>query len=405
MSVVRKTASYILLVGVYCFTWLVAVLGYMIPRRSWKPTGRIVVTGTFFNPNWYLSHITPLVRSGVGEVILVTDEPQQPIEGVRFACPPKWLAKLISRAGAKTIWMIYAGFRYRPDLYMGYYVAPGACSALIAGRLFGRPSCYQMTAGPVELVGGGFQATGSFSAFLGRPSRLIEAMALAVVRLFDLVVVRGSKAKDFLETQGMKGSVAVITGSVGDSRRLHQNYRNIDLIFVGRLVPTKQVHQFIEAVERASDVLPSVKATVVGDGALMKSLMSQAHHSGLAGKIEFLGKRRDVGAIMARSRVFVLTSQCEGLSIAMAEAMCAGVVPVVADVGELCDLVISGVNGFLVEPDCIDEYATRIVSLLQDRALWKRLSEKAIETALENCETEVISAKWRHCFRSIIGDE
>jgi len=120
MGIIRKTASYILLISAYIFTWLVAVLGRMIPRKPWKPTGRIMVTGSIFNPNWYLSHITPLTRSGVTEVILVIDEPQQPLERVRFACPPKWLARIISRAGAKAIWVFYAGIRYRPDLFIGY---------------------------------------------------------------------------------------------------------------------------------------------------------------------------------------------------------------------------------------------------------------------------------------------
>lgn len=39
---------------------LVAILGRAMPRRGWQPNGRIVVTGTFHNPGWYLSHITPL---------------------------------------------------------------------------------------------------------------------------------------------------------------------------------------------------------------------------------------------------------------------------------------------------------------------------------------------------------
>lgn len=105
MSVIHRTTSYILLVGVYCFTWLVAVLGYMMPRRSWKPTGCIMVTGTFFNPNWYLSHLTPLARSGIEEVILVVDEPQLPLKRVQFLRPPRWISKLLGRAGAKVVWM------------------------------------------------------------------------------------------------------------------------------------------------------------------------------------------------------------------------------------------------------------------------------------------------------------
>jgi len=403
MSMIRKVAAYILLVGVYGLTYLAALLGGVIPRRPWKPTGRIMVTGTFFNPNWYLSHITPLSRSGVQEVILVVDEPQLPLERVRFVCPPRWVSRLLSRAGAKAIWMLCAGLRYRPDLYMGYHLAPGACSALVAGKLLGRPSCFQMTGGPVGIRGGGFAALESVGQALGRPSKLIEAMALRVVRQFELVVVRGNKATQFLAAHDIKRSVAIITGSVDACLQLRQDDREIHLVFVGRLSPIKQVHQFIAIVGGVRRIIPNVRAAVVGAGPLMTDLQACAEELGLADNIEFLGKRKDVEAILASSRVFVLTSKSEGLSIAMAEAMAAGTVPVVADVGELGDLVIDSVNGYLIEPNNISQYNKRIESLLRNDPMWTQFSHKAIEAAREHCDIEIVSEQWRQCLRDAVS--
>jgi glycosyltransferase involved in cell wall biosynthesis len=400
---VRKAAAYILLISVYGFTYLAALLGGIIPRRAWKPTGRIMVTGTFHNPNWYLSHVTPLARSGVREVILVVDEPQLPLERVRFVCPPKWLARLISRAGAKAIWMIIAGLRYRPDLYMGYHLAPGACSALVAGRLLGRPSCYQMTGGPVEIVGGGIDSTEGIGAFLGRPSRLIEALAIKVVRQFELVVVRGNKAKKFLAARDVKGSVAIITGSVNGCRQLPQNDRDIHLIYVGRLSPIKQLHQFIAIVDTIRHTIPNIRAAIVGDGPLEASLHAYTEELALTQNIEFFGKTKDVESLVIRSRIFVLTSKSEGLSIAMAEAMNAGVVPVVAGVGELSDLVVDGVNGYFVEPNDIHEYARKAAFLLTDEALWIRYSYKAIEAARRHCDIAVVTEKWRQHLQDVVS--
>lgn len=405
MSIVRKTAGHVLLVSVYGFTWLVAVLSRVIPRRPWKPTGRIMVTGTFFNPNWYLSHVAPLSRSGVQEVIVVVDEPQLPLQRVKFVCPPKWIARLISRGGAKAIWMIIAGLRYRPDLYMGYWLTPGACSALVAGKLLGRPSCYQMTGGPIEILGGGFATGNSVQRLLGRPSKLIETMALAVVGLFDLVVVRGNKAKEFLAANDIEGSVAIITGSVNGCLQTLQGDRRIHLVFVGRLAPDKQVGQFVTVVDAVTRVMPSIRAAVVGDGPLIENLRAYADRLGLTDNIEFLGQRKDVEAILACSKIFVLTSQSEGLSIAMAEAMAAGVVPVVADVGELSDLVIDGVNGYLIEPNNINEYAEKCMSLLQDHTLWTQHSRKAVEAARKYCDIEVISEKWGQHLRDVISQK
>ena len=404
MKIIQRAAAYILLVSVYGFTWLVAVLADIIPRRSWKPTGRIIVTGTFFNPNWYLAHITPLANS-VKEVILVIDEPQLPMEKVRFICPPKWLAKIISRAAAKAIWVIIASIRYRPDLYMGYNLVAGGCTALVASSIFGRPSCYQMTGGQLVLSTVGvetfeFEKAGKIQRGI---SEVVGRLAISVIRLFDLTVVRGNKGKAFLAGYGISDNVVIITGSVRTAVQPVQSDQPIDIVYVGRLVPIKQVEQFITIVKEVSRAMPSVKAAIIGDGPLMAEMKAFTDELELQKNIEFLGKRKDVEEILSRSKIFILTSKSEGLSIALAEAMAAGVVPVVADVGELRDLVIDSANGYLIEPNNIDEYVRKAMSLLQDRALWEKCSQRAIKSAVSYCDIEVVSKKWQRYIQDIVS--
>ena len=167
--------------------------------------------------------------------------------------------------------------------------------------------------------------------------------------------------------------------------------------------PIKQPDQFVAIVDSIRLVIPDVRAVIVGDGPLKADLQKHAEELGANRNIEFLGKRKDVELFLSRSKIFVLTSKSEGLSNAMAEAMVAGVVPVVANVGELGDLVIDGVNGYLVEPNNIEEYARRIVSLLEDRDLWERQSRRAIQDARAHCGIEVVSEKWRQSLRDLIS--
>jgi glycosyltransferase involved in cell wall biosynthesis len=395
MGTIRRVTTYILLCSAYGMTLLLVSLSRMLPRRAWKPTGRVIVTGTFFNPNWYLSHVMPLSRSGVKEVVLIVDAPQQPLERIRFVCPPKLAARLVGRAGAKALWMLVAGLRYRPDLYMGYHLVPGGCSALLAGKLLGRPACYQMTGGPVEIIGGGYGAVDSPEGALGHPSKVIEALATMVVRQFELVVVRGNRAREFVRARHPKGAVAIITGSVDSSKGRLPDERDIHLLYCGRLSPIKQVHQFIELVARVHNSLPDVRAEILGDGPLKADLQAYAKKLDLSENIAFLGKTGDVQAHMARSRVFILTSMSEGLSIAMIEAMSAGVVPVVADVGELSDLVVDGVNGYLIPPNRVEQYAQRTLALLRDPISWREFSRKSMEAARSCSDVAVVSEKWR----------
>ena len=228
-------------------------------------------------------------------------------------------------------------------------------------------------------------------------------MKLAVVKRFELVVVRGNEAKNFLASHGIKETVAIITGSVKGCQLSTQPERKYHMIFVGRLAPTKQPEQFIEIVRLVANRIPSIRAVIVGDGPLMVDLQGHADRLGISNNIEFLGKRKDVEDVLACSGVFVLTSISEGLSIAMAEAMSAGVVPVVADVGELGDLVKDGINGNLIEPNNIEAFAKNIVKLQQNQLLLEKFSQKASESALKYSGIKVVSEKWQKCLQDAIA--
>ncbi|HEY6548323.1 MAG TPA: hypothetical protein VI589_10470 [Vicinamibacteria bacterium] len=139
--------AFLLACSTYSVALVVSALFRLIPRRRRVRSGRLALIGTFFNVNWFVSHATPLARSGLQEVVVVTDEPQPAPPGVRFVCPPSWATGLLGRVGAKLLSLVGVGWRDDPDAFMGYHIFPNSTFALIVGRLFGRPACYQMTGG------------------------------------------------------------------------------------------------------------------------------------------------------------------------------------------------------------------------------------------------------------------
>jgi glycosyltransferase involved in cell wall biosynthesis len=95
---------------------------------------------------------------------------------------------------------------------------------------------------------------------------------------------------------------------------------------VARLAGQKRLDRLLDAVA----LLPAdVHCIVAGDGPLGGVLQRQATRLGIAGRVHLLGFRPDVGDVLAALDVFVLTSDQEGMSSAMLEAMAAGV-PVVS---------------------------------------------------------------------------
>jgi glycosyltransferase involved in cell wall biosynthesis len=391
-----------LLAAVYGGAWLACRL--LPRRRAGLPSRCILVVGTFHNPNWFHAHVGPLTRCGVGEVILVCDEVVAPMKGVRFECPPRWLARIMSRAGVKLFWSVRCALRYRPALFMGYHIFPAAVTALLLGRLFGRPACYQATSGPPEFEGGGWQMENRVLAALGRPSAALERLVCAVLREFDSVVVRGSSSEAFMRKAGYRGPLVVITGSaeaVGPWRDFGE--RTIDLAYVGRLEDDKRPQRFVAAVAELVKSAPALRAVMVGDGPEARSVKALARELALEGRLEFLGKRSDVNQLLATTRVFMLTSRTEGVSIAMLEAMAAGTVPVVSNVGDLADVVRDGENGFLVAQEDIAGYAAAAQRLLGDPNLWRRCSRRGRAYALSTSGVDAVARRWQSHLHALLA--
>lgn len=364
---------------------------------------RVAVVGTFYNGNWFISHATPLARSGIEELLVVTDQPQAPLDRVKVVFPSARSVSLFGRTLAKLGRLLLTGLRQKPDLYMGYHIMPCAVMALVAGRTFGRPTSYQMTGGPIEVIGGGVESENPVLRRLGPSGRRLEGLAIRLIREFDQVIVRGQGALRFLVERGVDPQVvAIIPGSVDPKTIDLGRVRTHDLVFVGRLAELKQPLQFVEILAGVCRSLPRARGLVIGDGPLQPAMRERAVALGVSDRLEFAGKTDRVLALLAESRVFVLTSRTEGLSIALAEAMMAGVVPVVANVGDLGDLVRDGANGYLVEPNDIDAYVRRVRAVLEDTGLWSRLSEAAIASARGHVGLDHVTELWRNQIAAVV---
>ena len=134
---------------------------------------------------------------------------------------------------------------------------------------------------------------------------------------------------------------------------------------IGRLVPAKAPEIFVQAVVQAAREVPSLKALIVGDGPLRQLVEEQVHRLGLDGRVICTGTRQDVPQLLQGMSALVFSSEREGLSMAMLEAMAAGVPVVATRVGGTPELIESGVSGILVPPQQPHVLADRLVELLR----------------------------------------
>ncbi|MGB5975244.1 MAG: glycosyltransferase, partial [Nodosilinea sp.] len=124
------------------------------------------------------------------------------------------------------------------------------------------------------------------------------------------------------------------------------------LLYVGRLAAEKGLPVLLESLTELVHSEPELILTVVGDGADRALLEQQVFDLGLQDHVRFLGYQSQsaVREHLKNTDVFVLPSFAEGIPVVLMEAMAAGVAVVATQVAGVSELVLSGVNGYVVAP-------------------------------------------------------
>ncbi len=359
------------------------VLGKIMPRRRRRSRVRILATGKFHSDTWVTSFLKPMAASAECEgVWAVAAYPVRDTPGIHFVYPPRWLQRVCGQAFARLIVFACMAIRLRPDFIGGFHLLLNGLAAGGLARLLGRRSFYVAVGGPMEILDGGLWSENALFTRMETPDAVVERRLVRAIGRMDRVVTMGTKAVEYYRSRGLTHSFHVIPGAIDAERfRPGDEARQADIILVGRLVEIKRIDILLEAVALAARSLPTITALIVGDGPLRAALEQQARELGIDGRVRFTGQQSDVEAWYRRARVFALTSDSEGLSLAMMEAMSCGLAPVVSDVGDLGDMIEEGVSGHLVPRRRPEIFAERFVALLSDEARLEAMSAAARASA------------------------
>lgn len=155
------------------------------------------------------------------------------------------------------------------------------------------------------------------------------------------------------------------------------------LLYVGRLAPEKNVLWLMEVFKRVAHQHPSAVLVFVGEGPLRSSLETAAAELGLQERVRFPGPipRDALDSIYAAADVFCFPSPSETQGLVVGEARAAGLPCVVINAGGAPETVCDGEDGFVVPVEDADAFAQKVLSILSDKALARRMREAARRNA------------------------
>lgn len=168
---------------------------------------------------------------------------------------------------------------------------------------------------------------------------------------------------------------------------------------VGRLMLQKGHTYLLDAIQQLHN--PDFIFVFVGQGPLRQELESKAQRLGISERVRFAGVRQDVAQLLEAADVFVQPSLWEGMSLALLEAMFAGLPIVATRIEAATDVLTHEQSALLVEPRDPADLAQALTRIASDSSLRQRVGAAAKQDAQSKYTVDVMGAAYAGLIESL----
>ncbi len=316
-------------------------------------------------------------RGGQNQILLLMRRQRARGDDPHLAAPPR--AALSERAAGE-------GFPVRPVPMRGTWDVASVAGLASAMRAI-RPDVVHWHAARAHAIG-------ALASLLDpAPARVLSRRVQFPVRRslgsrllyalpVDRIVAISAAVKDALTRSGVApDSIDIVpsgidpapapdpAGRIALRRSLGVEDRDALAITVSALSSGKGHGDLLRAAAAAASSAPLLRLWIVGEGPLEPRLREENRALGLEGRVQFLGFRTDIQALLHAADFFCLATHSEGLGSSILEAMAAGLPVVATRVGGIPEIVEEGSTGVLVPPSDPGALAAAMEQMALDAGL------------------------------------
>jgi len=173
---------------------------------------------------------------------------------------------------------------------------------------------------------------------------------------------------------------------------------------VARLDPIKNHSMMIRAIGQLQQKWPDSRLVIVGDGPERETLEQLTSELGLEEAVLFTGFKNNPADYINLFDIFLLTSDSEGTSMTLLEAMAHKIPCIVTNVGGNPELIQHQHNGLLIERGNVEQLVHALDTLLSDVTLGNTLAAQAQEDFAERFELQKMIDGYQDLYNRVLGD-
>ena len=214
----------------------------------------------------------------------------------------------------------------------------------------------------------------------------------------DHVVFQSSVVRD-LFSEKVRSHCSILPNPVNVTclRKTETRHR---MVTVGRLHKQKNQAMLIRAFRTFHSDHPEYTLSIYGDGVLRPDLEDLIQSLDLQDTVILEGRSAHVHTDIADAEIFVLSSDYEGLSNALLEAMMMGFPCISTDCEGSIDVIENGVNGLMVSRGSEEELLSAMYFMAEHEAKREEMGRNAMQTA-ERFKQEKVVEEWKNLIETV----
>jgi len=174
-----------------------------------------------------------------------------------------------------------------------------------------------------------------------------------------------------------------------------------EIVTVGRYYAVKDLPTMINAFAIFHRTHTDYKLVIYGFGPLKDEISLKIKNDGLSDSVTLRDPRNDIWDCIVAAQIFVLSSIVEGMSNALAEAMCLGLPVISTKVAGSTDLIRNGENGYLVNVKDVETMAECMSRLADNEELQQSMGKEASKV-YNILREDIICKQWIDYLKSVI---
>lgn len=214
-------------------------------------------------------------------------------------------------------------------------------------------------------------------------------------RFCNLLVCQTPDSKSYFPKYIQKKTIIIPNPVKKDLPERYIGKRNKEIVNFCRFSKQKNLPLLIDAFEKVRKKYKDYKLVLYGDGILKKQIENYIKEKKLTDSIVLKPFDKEVHNKILKSAMFVSSSDYEGISNSMLEAMAIGLPTICTDCpcGGARMIINNGINGILVNVGDKEELSKKIILLIENKEIANKISLNGIKVRDDYSE-EKISQLW-----------